>query len=101
MAQSGRSLTHELAIKEVPFLLALHSFPGGEAEALGLPHADRDVEALRAFRDEVLPPLANALAPDEYRIVRAWWDGLFADPQIRRFTTTLRHGDLWYDPPAR
>ena len=82
-------------------MLALHRFPGGEAEALGLPHADRDVEALRAFRDEVLPPLANALAPDEYRIVRAWWDGLFADPQIRRFTTTLRHGDLWYDPPAR
>jgi aminoglycoside phosphotransferase (APT) family kinase protein len=79
------------------FLLALHRFPAGEAEELGLPDADRDVDGLRAFRDEVLPPLENALAPDEYRIVRAWWDGLLADPEIRRFTPTLRHGDLWYD----
>jgi aminoglycoside 2''-phosphotransferase len=86
-----------LARQLAAFLLALHRFPAEEAEELGLPHADRDVDGLRAFRDEVLPPLENALAPDEYRIVRAWWDRLLADPGVRRFTPTLRHGDLWYD----
>jgi hypothetical protein len=39
------------------FLSALHRFPAEEAEELGLPHADRDVDGLRALRDEVLPPL--------------------------------------------
>jgi hypothetical protein len=38
-------------------LSALHRFPAEEAEELGLPHADRDVDGLRALRDEVLPPL--------------------------------------------
>jgi aminoglycoside 2''-phosphotransferase len=87
------TLTRQIAA----FLLALHRFPAEEAEALGVPPADRDEDGLRAFRDEVLPPLENALAADEYRIVRAWWDRLLADPEIRRFRPTLRHGDLWYD----
>jgi aminoglycoside phosphotransferase (APT) family kinase protein len=79
------------------FLLALHRFPVEEAKALGLPHADRDPDDLRAFRAGVLPALQDALDPDEYRTVSAWWDRLVADPEIRRFTPALRHGDLWYD----
>jgi aminoglycoside phosphotransferase (APT) family kinase protein len=79
------------------FLVALHRFPPEVAEELGLSSADRDVGVLRAFRDAVLPSLEKTLARDEYRIVRRWWDRLLADPEIRRFTPTLRHGDLWYD----
>jgi len=79
------------------FLLALHRFPAEEAQELGLPHADQDPDGLRAFRDEVLPPLEDALVPDEYDTVRAWWDRLLVDSEIHRFTPALRHGDLWYD----
>jgi aminoglycoside 2''-phosphotransferase len=79
------------------FLLALHRFPAEEAQEVGLPHADQDPDGLRAFRDEVLPPLADALTPDEYDTVRAWWDRLLVDSEIHRFTPALRHGDLWYD----
>jgi aminoglycoside 2''-phosphotransferase len=79
------------------FLLALHRFPAEKAQELGLPHADHDSDGLRAFRDEVLPPLEDALAPDDYDTVRAWWDRLLVDSEIHRFTPALRHGDLWYD----
>jgi aminoglycoside phosphotransferase (APT) family kinase protein len=79
------------------FLLALHRFPVEEAEELGLPHADRDPDDLEAFRAGVLPALQDALDPDEYLVVSAWWDHLVADPELRRFTPALRHGDLWYD----
>jgi aminoglycoside phosphotransferase (APT) family kinase protein len=94
LARLGRgSITSELA----GFLLALHRFPAEEATQLGLPQADRDPDRLRAFRDEVLPPLQDALAPAEYRTVRGWWDRLLADRQMWAFMPRLRHGDLWYD----
>lgn len=86
-----------VATQLAEFLLALHRFPAEEAHELGLPDADRDPDGLRALRDDVLPPLKDALPPDEYETVRAWWDRLLADPEIRRFTPMLRHGDLWYD----
>jgi aminoglycoside phosphotransferase (APT) family kinase protein len=79
------------------FLLALHRFPVHAAEALGLPHRDRDAGALAALRDDVLPPLADALTPEEHRVVSAWWDRLLADPLVLSFTPAVRHGDLWYD----
>jgi macrolide phosphotransferase len=79
------------------FLLSLHRFPAREAEELGLPHADNDPSRLESFRDEVLPPLRDVLEPAEYRTICVWWERLLADPEMFRFTPSLRHGDLWYD----
>lgn len=89
--------TETIASQLAAFLLALHRFPVAEAEELGLPQAERDPASLEALRDEVLPSLRDALASDEYRTVRVWWDRLLANPQMRRFAPMLRHGDLWYD----
>lgn len=79
------------------FLLALHRFPAEEAEEIGVPQADRDLGSLQAFRDDVLPPLADALTAEELRAVRAWWDRFLADQDLLGFEPALRHGDLWYD----
>jgi aminoglycoside phosphotransferase (APT) family kinase protein len=89
--------TETIAWELAGFLLALHRFPVEEAEALGLPQRDRDRGSLEAFRDDVLPPLRDEIAADEYRTIRAWWDRLLADPEMLQFRPTLRHGDLWYD----
>lgn len=88
--------TETIASDLAGFLFALHCFPAEEAEELGL-DADRELRSLEAFRDDVLPPLSDALAAEEYRTIRVWWDRLLADPEVRRFTPMLRHGDLWYD----
>jgi aminoglycoside phosphotransferase (APT) family kinase protein len=89
--------TASVARQLAAFLRALHCFPVQEAEQLGLPHADHEPDILRAFRDEVLPPLREALAPEEYQTICVWWERLLADPKMWDFTPTLRHGDLWYD----
>jgi aminoglycoside 2''-phosphotransferase len=78
------------------FLAALHAIPLEEAEALGLDAWLPPRERILWHRDQVLPALADLLAPDEYARVREWWERLLAGGELERYEPALRHGDPWY-----
>jgi aminoglycoside phosphotransferase (APT) family kinase protein len=78
------------------FLAALHAFPVAEAEALGVPFADRHPDDLEALRGTILPALSERLTPMERARIDEWWDAALADEDLTRFEPCLRHGDLWY-----
>lgn len=91
------SASQRLACQVGAFLAALHSVPLEEAWVLGVPEARMDEAALAAWRDMVLPVLWGELTREEYATVARWWEHILADPRMRRYTTVLRHGDLWYE----
>ena len=88
----GRSVG-PLADSLASFFAALHGLEtGGLDVEPWLPAG----EAFAWQRDQVLPPLRDALSAGEYRRVERWWAELLADERMTRFRPVLRHGDPWY-----
>lgn len=83
-----------LAAQIAGIILALQRIP---LESLPLPAGPLDRRAAwQKLHVVVLPALRDALRPDEYRKVAAWWEAFLDDDRLLQYDPVFQHGDLWY-----
>jgi aminoglycoside phosphotransferase (APT) family kinase protein len=79
------------------FLVALHAFPGAEAERIGAPRAPGWSRTLAALEADVLPALRRLLTGEEHRALLRWVEDVAGDDDLERYEPVLCHRDLWFE----